>query len=128
MQPNKIVIHFKDGGVFKGSTHDFSPDKKIFHFIHSDGKIKEVDVEKLKAIFFVKNAEGDKRHVYQYDDLIAGGGKKVAVDFADGETIIGFVLGYSAQRQGFFMMPADLSGNNERIYIVKSATTNIEFL
>jgi len=128
MQPNKIVIHFKDGSVFKGNTHDFSPDKKIFHFIYSDGKIKEIDVEKLKAIFFVKDPKGDKNHVYLYDDPIAGGGKKVAVDFADGETIIGYALGYSAQRQGFFMMPADLSGNNERIYIVKSATTNIDIL
>ena len=128
MQANKIVIHFKDGSVFKGNTHDFSPDKKFFHFIHSNGEIKEVDVEDLKAIFFVKDSVGNKDHVYLYDDLIAGGGKKTAVDFIDGERIIGYVLGYSAQRQGFFMMPADLRGNNERIYIVKSATQNIEFL
>ena len=47
MQPNKIVIHFKDGRVFKGNTNDFSPEKKFFHFIHSDGKIKEIDLEKL---------------------------------------------------------------------------------
>ena len=128
MHANKIVIHFKDGSVFKGNTHDFSPDRKFFHFIHSKGEIREIDVENLKAIFFVKDSEGNKEHVYLYDDLIAGGGKKTAVNFSDGETIIGYVLGYSAQRQGFFMMPADLSGNNERIFIVKSATTNIEFL
>ena len=50
------------------------------------------------------------------------------VDFNDGESIIGYALGYSPDRKGFFITPADLSGNNERVFIVKSATKNIKFL
>ncbi len=128
MQPNKIVIHFKDGSILKGNTSDFFQNKKSFHLNQLDGRIEEVDVEKLKAVFFVKDIEGDNSYVYKYDDAVAGGGKKIAVDFSDGETIIGYAIGYSTQRQGFVMTPADLSGNNERIFIVKSATKNIEFL
>ena len=48
--------------------------------------------------------------------------------FNDGETIIGYVLGYSPDRQGFIMTPADLSGNNERIFVVKTAIKHVTFL
>jgi hypothetical protein len=50
------------------------------------------------------------------------------VNFSDGEIVIGYTLGYSPERQGFYMTPADLQGNNERIFVVKSATAKIEFL
>jgi hypothetical protein len=42
------------------------------------------------------------------------------VNFHDGETIIGYVLGYSPKKQGFMMTPADLQGNNERIFVLGS--------
>jgi hypothetical protein len=42
--------------------------------------------------------------------------------------VVGYTLAYSPDRQGFFMTPADLQGNNERIFVVKSATEKIELL
>lgn len=128
MQPNKIVVHYKDGRIAKGSTNDFSPDKKSFHIVLLNRQMQEVEVEHLKALFFVKDMEGDKDYEYAYDDLLAGGGKKIRVNFMDGEAMVGYVLGYSPDRPGFLMTPADSKGNNERIYIVKSATKRIEFL
>jgi hypothetical protein len=50
------------------------------------------------------------------------------VKFKDGEAIIGYTTGYSPDRSGFYMLPADLKGNNERIFIVKSAPETIEML
>jgi hypothetical protein len=50
------------------------------------------------------------------------------VRFFDGETVVGYTLGYSPDRQGFYLTPADLQGNNERIFVVKSATEEIKFL
>ena len=125
MELNKIVIHFKDGSILKGNTSDFFQNKKSFHINLLDGKIEEIDVERLKAIFFVKDLKGDNHYIYEYDGDVAGGGKKIAVDFSDGETIIGYVLGYSPQRQGFMLTPADSKGNNERIFIVNSATKSV---
>ena len=87
-----------------------------------------ISIEDLKAVFFVKDFEGNKDHKKKYDDVIHGAGRKIVVDFNDGESIIGYALSYSPDRQGFFMTPADLSGNNERAFIVKSATKNIKFL
>ncbi len=128
MEPNKIVMHFKEGLILKGSTSDFFPNKESFHAQTLDGKIRKIEVESLKALFFVKDVHGDKHHRYKYNDLIAGAGKKIQVNFNDGETMTGYVLGYSPQRAGFFLTPADLKGNNERVYIVKSATKNIDIL
>jgi hypothetical protein len=50
------------------------------------------------------------------------------VKFSDGESIIGYTLGYSPDRQGFFMTPADSKSNNQRIFVVKSASEKIEFI
>ena len=126
MPQNKIVIHLKNGSIMKGNTSDFFQNKKSFHIILLDGKIEEIDVESLKAVFFVKDLKGDARYLYKYDDVVAGGGKKIAVDFSDGETMLGYVLGYSPQRQGFMMTPADSKGNNERIFIVNSSTKSVD--
>lgn len=128
MQPNKVVIQLKDGTIAKGQTNDFFPNKPQFHLTTLEGNIEEFKTEELKAVFFVKDCNGDKSYEYSYDDTITGGGRKIKVVFADGEEIIGYTQGYSPDRAGFFIIPADLKGNNERIFVVKSATRKIQFL
>ena len=128
MVSNKVVVQFKDGTIMKGSTSDFLPTKSRFHLNSLDGTVKEIDVEELKALFFVKDVEGNKDYNETYEDVIQGGGRKVEVEFNDGETITGYVLGYSPDRQGFIMSPADLNSNNERIFVVKSSAQSVTFL
>ncbi len=127
MQTNKVVLKFKDQSLMKGNTTDFMPNKKSFHLHCLDGEIKEINVEDLKAIFFVKAFEGNKNYHYVYDETIPGAGRKITVKFSDGESIIGYTLGYSKDRPGFYMTPADRKGNNERIFVVSSATEKVEF-
>ena len=126
MEANKVVVRFKDETVMKGTTSDFFPNKMSFHLTTSEGDVTEIDVENLKAVFFVKDSEGDKTRDDAYDDEIAGAGRKVLVQFADGETIKGYTLTFKAGKHGFFMTPADLGSNNIRIFVVKSATTDVE--
>ena len=128
MPINQIVINFKDGKIKKGNTNDFLPNKATFHLSNTEGEVEEIKVDDAKAIFFVKDLDGDKDYNYSYDDVVPGGGKKVSVNFNDGENVVGFALGYSPDRQGFFMTPADLSGNNQRIYAVTSSVKKVEFL
>ena len=66
-------------------------------------------------------------HQKKYEDTIHGAGRKIEVEFTDGESITGYALGYSPDRHGFFVTPADLKSNNVRVFVVKSATTNIKF-
>ena len=128
MPINQIVVNLKNGSMLKGNTNDFLPNKATFHLRDRDGNVQEINVNDAKAIFFVKDLDGNKEHNYAYDDVIPGGGKKISIDFEDGEKIVGYALSYSPGRQGFFMTPADLGGNNERIYIVSSSVKNVEFI
>ncbi|MCP4371452.1 MAG: hypothetical protein GY797_25530 [Deltaproteobacteria bacterium] len=128
MEQNKVVVRFKDGKIMKGNTSDFFPNKTQFHLTALSGEMQNIDVEKLKAVFFVKTSEGDESRSDNYGDEIAGGGRKIQVEFSDAEVVIGYTLSYSPDRHGFFMTPGDLKGNNERIFVVKSATKNVTFL
>ncbi|MBI5664637.1 MAG: hypothetical protein HZC49_06075 [Nitrospirae bacterium] len=125
---NKVVARFKDGTLMKGTTADFFPTKKEFHLTLMSGEIVQIDVERLKALFFVKDLEGNKDHKEEYSDVVPGGGRKVRIEFNDGETVIGFSQGYSPNRQGFFVIPADRKSNNERFFVVVTATNKVTFI
>ena len=128
METNKVVARFKDGSIMKGKTNDFFPNKTNSHLETLSGQIQQIEVEQLKAFFLVKDFEGNKNYAEDYRDEITGTGRKIMVKFSDGESIIGYTLGYSPDRQGFFMTPADLNSNNQRIFVVKSASEKIEFI
>jgi hypothetical protein len=128
MEKNKVVARFKNGSILKGNTSDFLPNKNQFHLETESGDIQTVEVEQLKAIFFVRDFTGNKDHVEAYEDDISGAGRKISVKFFDGEMIIGYTTGYSPDRQGFYITPAEKKSNNERIFVVKSASEKIDFL
>ena len=66
MEPNKVVIKFKDNTVAKGKTNDFFPNKTQFHLEEMNGEIVEISIEELKAVFFVKDFNGNKNHDDNY--------------------------------------------------------------
>ncbi len=135
---SKIVAHCKDGTTIKGMTSNFSPNVSFFNLELNSGKEVRVDMDKLKTVeinleelkaaFFVKEFGGNQDRKDEYNDVIAGGGKKIEVKFTDGEVITGYALSYSSDRDCFFITPADLQSNNERILIIRSATEKITFL
>lgn len=128
MKTNKIVVRYRDGSLIKGYSSDFYPDKNFFHMKPKSGEVILVDVEKLKAVFFVKDFMGDSRHKDTYKDARPWNGKKIQVHFFDDEVLVGFTLHYSSDHHGFFVAPADLGSNNEDIYVITSATRKITFL
>ncbi len=127
MITNQVVLRYLNGSVIKGKTSDFFPNKKGFHLEKLEGEIIDVDMDELKAIFFVKDYEGDKNHINHYVDTMNGAGRIIQVTFFDGECITGYTQGYSPDRIGFFMSPAESKGNNDRIFVVKSSTVKVEF-
>ena len=128
METNKVVARFKDGSLMKGKTSDFFPNKTSFHLETLSGETQQIEVEQLKAFFLVKDFHGNTNYKEEYNDEVSGTGRKIRVNFTDGETITGYTLGYSPDRQGFYMTPADLKSNNVRIFVVKSASEKIEFV
>ena len=127
---NKVILHFSDGKfIKKGETNDFSPSREFFHFKDKEsGENSVVYVSPLKAIFFVKSFEGNKDYKERMDIERKGLGKKIQVQFKDGETIIGYTTGYNPGRPAFFLFPCDPHSNNDRIFVLNESTSNIKFL
>jgi hypothetical protein len=128
---NKVVVRFAAGEVVKGTTQDFYPNRPLFHLMPADGgPTREIKCRELKAVFFVKDFTGDARRQDLRGFLDAPGetpqGRKVAVLFRDKELLCGYSLGFSAERDGFFLFPADPGSNNMRVYVLRSATTQIK--
>jgi hypothetical protein len=125
-----------NGRIERGYTTDFQPNREIFHLmVKGDEKHKPVAIRvaDLKAVFFVKELHGlnkDRPVIKRDFDEIKDQkivGKKVRVEFTDGEVLNGITLGYSPQRKGFFFTPIDPESNNERIFAVMSAVKDISF-
>jgi hypothetical protein len=133
MIQNKIVVQRLDGSVMKGITRDFMPNKDIFHLVPTDAppdfKPIAVVVKELKAVFFVKDFTGNRLYQDRKEfDTIKVLGRKIKVVFQDGEILIGTTQGYQPGRPGFFIIPADPESNNDRCYVISSATREVSFI
>jgi hypothetical protein len=130
-ETNNVVARFSDGRLLKGRTQDFSPGRSGFHLAPSDGgPAIQVDNRELKAVFFVKNLEGNPFHSELKEFIAAPSGaahgKKIAVVFKDGELLCGYTLSYLPDRQGFFLFPVDPDSNNIRVFILAAAAAEIK--
>lgn len=124
-----IVARFQDGKVLKGTSADFFPNRDQFHLRPTDGgDVETVDIKDLKGVFFVNSFDGDAENRGRSDVDRVGLGRKIQVDFKDGETLIGYTSGYSPGRKAFFVFPADPDSNNERAFIVTESTLKVAFL
>lgn len=126
---NRVVVHFLDGKVKKGTTVDFFPDRPSFHLVDGDSR-QEIRCGELKAIFFVRDLAGDSRRRdaigFGVEPPGGGKGKKIAVRFKDGELVCAYTLAFSRERSGFFVIPADPASNNLRIFVLSHAVTEVQ--
>lgn len=128
----KIVVRYKDGRVLKGFSHDFSPGRSQFALWPSinapehDGMLVPLSV--LKAVFFVRDFQGDASYTEERSFGQAAHGRKLEVTFADNELLVGTTLSYRPDGQGFFVIPADPRANNLRVFVVTSAVRHVRFL
>jgi len=137
---DKVVAHFKDGRVVKGHTRDFSPVRRSFTLQPYTGESGPVAVflDELKAVFHVRTFEGNPGHARYKDEIgaiseerfakVMEHGRKVALQFADGERLWGYAESYEEDEPGFFFFPTDPGDNNLRIYVVKSSLREMVFL
>lgn len=137
---DKVVAHFKDGRVVKGHTRDFSPSRDSFTLQPYSGDSGPVPVflDELKAVFHVRTFEGNPRHpprVARVDAIheprfspVMDQGRRVALQFADGERLWGYAEMREEKERGFFFFPTDREDNNLRVYVVKSSLKEMVFL
>ena len=123
---NRVVVRFRDGTIVRGTTIDFSPVRGHFH-LNEGPHVHDIGIASLKAIFFVRDFKGNA----EYDERKGffarqNNGKKVMVEFADGEVLFGYTLNYSPQGLGFFVFPGDPDSNNEKIFVVHASTRSVK--
>ncbi len=137
---DKVVAHYKDGRILKGHTRDFSPQRDSFvlnPYAAVDGPVA-VFLEELKAVFHVKTFEGNRDHPprtpsvgeiteQRFTDMMESG-RKVALQFIDGERLWGYADLAGNGSQGFFFFPTDPMDNNMRLYVVRSSLKEMVFL
>lgn len=128
MKIDRLVVRFKDKRLMKGRTEDFSFYRPSFTMQCLDGEKVTVNIHALKAAFIVKKFEGNKNYKYTYTDEIPYGGTKMKVEFNDGEVMIGYNPYDVYGNYGFFIHPADLSGNNSCVFVVTSAIRDFTLL
>ena len=126
----KVVAHFNSGKIVKGSTQDFFPNRPLFHLQTVHSTSLEIRCRDLKALFFVKDLEGNQARRDHRGFILAPAetshGKKLAVRFKDGELMCGYSLSYSPDREGFFVFPADPGSNNLRVYVVTTSAAEVK--
>jgi len=126
----KVVAHYQNGRVVKGLTLDFSPLQDRFHIVVPGVESREIKVSELKGVFFVKDLVGDlghaKSNVFHPEDDTPG--RRIRVQFKDGEALAGFSPDFLPVRSGFFLLPADLGSNTDRCYVVAAATEKVTAL
>ncbi len=125
---NKVVLHFVGGKILKGTTEDFFPNKETFNVKDSKtGTNTQINFLNLKAVFFVKSFVGNPAYQEKIDAERVGFGKKIRIVFKDCETLIGYTQGYTPNRPGFIVFPADPNSNNERIFVITKSTSEVKF-
>jgi len=134
MEPRKVVVRYADGRIVKGSTLDFFPNKPSFHLFPvgtaPPGKAIEVAIHELKAVFFVRDFAGrpEYQERKQFGEKERPPGRKVEVTFKDGETLVGYTVGYDPQRPGFVLFPADPQSNNLSVFVVFTSVQKVRDL
>jgi hypothetical protein len=126
-----IVLRYLDGTVLRGFSNDFSAARTHFHLWSSAGTSSRpmiVPLSGLKAVFFVRDFDGDPEYVERRTFATATHGRKMEVTFLDGEVILGSTLNYRQDGSGFFLCPADSGSNNVRIFVVSGSVRHARFI
>lgn len=126
---NEVVARFLDGRVIKGVSLDVDPGRPTFHIRSPDGKVAEVKLAQLKALYFVKSLAGDPAHqegnTIEPTDARVRGAYRIALTFADGERLVGLTVRYPPVKPFFFVLPADAVSNNVRVLVNRAAVKNM---
>ncbi len=127
----KVIVRTRDGEVIPG----FANQDRIgttLKIITQQGKEQKFSIDKLKAVFFVKDFQGNP----EYDEIKFLNKQSVSsmvwvrVEFFDGEVLEGKIPNNMEliSSPGFYLSPSDRDTNNKRVYVVKSSLKDFTFL
>jgi hypothetical protein len=125
----KIVLRMRDGRLKKCTTFShFSAAFAKIKVLTIEGWVETVNLSDVKAIFFVREFEGNPAYKARKDfhEGSPKAGRAVTVRFADGEVMRGKVINLAEKSGGFFLFPADPNDNNLKVFVVRAQDTIVE--
>ncbi|MDD5015615.1 MAG: hypothetical protein PHW73_11080 [Atribacterota bacterium] len=136
MFKKKVVVKYQNGEIIKGWVEEFKPDREAFILFplieYSEEERMKISISSLKAVFFVKDFIGNRYYkkirTFDLNFSITPSQRKLIVNFKDGEHLYGTSHSYGRYKIGFFIYPIDLKDNNERIFVVHSATESVRLI
>jgi hypothetical protein len=106
---HKVVAHFLNGRLVKGSSTSIALDRPICHVMTRNQGVVDVTLSEVKALFFVKDLEGNRTYrdhqVIGSTDRRATGAKRLQITFRDGEQLVALAPTYEGTRQFFTCSP-----------------------
>ena len=126
----RVVARFLDGRILKGFTRNFDPRRRTFELFDpegdgSEGELISVRLSDLKTLFFVRDFKGDPSYKERHEFEGPFTGRRMSIQFKDGEVMVGTTFGFDAERDGFFFFPADPRSNNEKAFVNSGAVKTI---
>jgi len=132
----KAILRFVDGRMLKGLIKEFTLADNYVYIEDESSETQKIKLNQLKAIFFVKDFQGNRTHREKKSFAATKpSGKRLFVRFKDGEQMTGFLEGTVPwetgfhldlkKTSGFFLKPVDSDSNNLRIFIVTSALDDL---
>lgn len=110
----KVILRYLDGKLEKGYFKDPSAvGVDVVSLEDESHHARAIKLEKLKAIFYVKDFDGDKKH--REHKSFTGkrqSGKRVFLRFKDGESITGYLEGDTPWKKGFFLEAEKTTGSS----------------
>src|SRR5688572_17544449 len=124
----RVVARFLDGRMLKGYTRHFDPRRPAFEMFEGEnesGDPVRVRMQELKAVYFVRDFDGNSTHQERKEFEGPFTGRRLLIEFADGEILVGTTFGYDTDRDGFFIFPADPASNNEKVFVPDAAIKRV---
>jgi hypothetical protein len=129
----KVVAATLEGERIRGFIFDFSPVKEICRVFPTErakaDEAREIHMRKLKALFFIKEftePKGEKANPNEFTGVVHG--RKIQVEFSDGELLMGSTEGYAPNRLGFFLFPANSSSNILRVFVINANVKEVKWI
>ena len=129
----KVVVALLDRKRERGYVFGFKPFGDGFTLQPGPtaaGPGRFMDFRICKAVYFVRSHDGNK--AFKENKLTLPPtyrqGRKVSVDYPDGERTVGTTEGFNPSRVGFFMYPADPKSNNTEVFVITGNVDEIRLI
>lgn len=129
----QVIVHKLDKGIVKGFVDPTSYLRvERVEVLDREGRLVNIPLDEVKEIFFVRGFDPDsqrpERKVFHSRPKLAG--LWVRMTFRDNEVLEGLVPNDLLELNplGFQVTPPDLSSNNLKVFIPRSALSGVEVL